>query len=43
MSKFQNRRVYLLTAVAYMGALLFGEKSTGTSRPRPSLTSNRRV
>jgi hypothetical protein len=33
---FKNYRVYILTAVAYMGALLFGE----SNRPSSSLLSD---
>jgi hypothetical protein len=29
---FENRRVYLLTGVAYMGAMLFGSSSLPTKQ-----------
>jgi len=34
---FENRRVYLLTGVAYMGAMLFGSSALAKTRSMESL------
>lgn len=37
---FENRRVYLLTGVAYMGAMLFGSSTSHRSEVDKHLASN---